>query len=424
MNSWSFHSETGADAREFVLCKAKACAGCWLIPSLTQRYAAANTTERTDQQTTVREIELPNLKVLLVDDHGLFRHGLEMLLASHLPSTEILHASTGQEALDLQATHADIDLVLLDYNLGADHGLDILHRMKLSDPSLPITMVSGRDDPQVILSALGSGASGFIQKNLEPDDMIAAIELVLDGGMYIPPSMLNSEDAAEKARPSINRQKQLHHLAEIARSVIREKKLDVRMQAEIESEMTSALNKLLLELQQDRTRLEVLAFQDDLTGVANRRLFLERLEQALRNCRRNKTRLALVYLDLDHFKQVNDSLGHAAGDVLLQATASRLSSEVREVDTVARLGGDEFTLVLVDIQSEAGLRSQLTRLRNTLKQPVALEDGKQWSPSTSIGAAISDGSDSSADLMKRADECLYEVKQRGRDAFFIDGGGA
>ncbi len=129
--------------------------------------------------------------------------------------------------------------------------------------------------------------------------------------------------------------------------------------------------------------------------------------------------MALIYLDLDHFKQVNDSLGHAAGDVLLKTTAERLLSSVREVDTVARLGGDEFTIILVDIQSEAALDNQLLRLRSTLKAEVSLPDGTSWSPSSSMGAAISDGASSAEDLIQRADEALYVVKQRGRDSYSV-----
>lgn len=361
----------------------------------------------------------PNLKVLIVDDHGLFRHGLEMLLAAQDYFGEILHAANGQEALDLQAQHPDVDLILLDYQLGTDHGLDILQKLKQRDPALPIAMVSGRDDPQVILSALGSGASGFIQKNLPPEDIVAAIELILEGGMYVPSTVMDSQSAKAEEAVKLSHQKQLQHLAEIARRVIREKKLDVREQENIENEMTSALNRLLSELQQDRTRLEVLAFQDDLTGLANRRLFLERLNQALRSCRRNKATMALVYLDLDHFKQTNDTLGHDAGDILLKATAQRLAGAVREVDTVARLGGDEFTLILVDIQSEEGLQNQLARLRKTLKEPVDVSDGETCSPSASIGVALSDGGETAEELIKRADNSLYSVKQSGRDNFYI-----
>lgn len=359
------------------------------------------------------------MKVLLVDDHELFRHGLEMLLAAQLELTQVLHAATGREALELLEHHDDIDLVLLDYNLGTDRGLDVLQKLKAHDPALPIAMVSGRDDPQVILSALGSGASGFIPKSLAPEDIVAAVKVVLDGGMYVPTTVISGDAKTLLPENKIFRQKQVQHLAEIARRVIRDKNLDASEQADIESEMTSALNKLVLELQQDRTRLEVLAFQDDLTGVANRRLFLERLEQALRNSRRNISQMALVYLDLDHFKQINDTLGHHAGDLLLQEIAQRLTQSVREVDTVARLGGDEFTIILVDIQSQEGLHSQLTRLRKTLSEPVTLADGEQCSPSASIGAAISDGEETAAELMQRADASLYEVKQSGRDNFVI-----
>lgn len=359
------------------------------------------------------------MKVLIVDDHGLFRHGLEMLLTTHLNVQTTLHANSGKEALQLQTVHADIDLVLLDYNLGSDHGLDVLKQLKAKDPCLPISMISGRDDPQAILSSLGSGASGFIQKHMEPEDIIGAINLVINGGMYAPCSVIQTHPNRTSNADLETRQKQLHHLAVIARRVIRDKKLDIKKQAEVENEMTSALNNLLSELQQDRTRLELLAFKDDLTGLANRRLFLERLEQSLRSSRRNNTQLALVYLDLDHFKQLNDTEGHGAGDRLLQAIASRLLESVREVDTVARIGGDEFTLILVDIQSTQSLTKQLQRLQKRLKQSVLLDTGKPWAPSTSVGAALSDGHDSTETLIKRADEALYKVKKTGRNHFYI-----
>ncbi|HEY7771772.1 MAG TPA: diguanylate cyclase [Marinagarivorans sp.] len=360
-----------------------------------------------------------SMKVLIVDDHGLFRHGLEMLLVEQLALDTILHAANGREALERQQQHPDIDLVLLDYHLGSDHGLDILQKLKQSDPALPIAMISGREDPQIILSALGSGASGFIQKNLAPEAIVSAVKQVIDGGIYVPSSLLEKHThiAPEEDKPST--QKQLQHLAEIARRVIKEKNLETCDQADIESEMTSALNRLVSELQEERTRLEMLAFQDDLTGIANRRLFLERLEHALRNARRSGSKIALAYLDLDHFKQINDTLGHAAGDLLLKETAQRLKNAIREVDTVARLGGDEFTLVLVDVKSHHGLSKQLTRLHQALGQPVTLDDGEQCTPSTSIGAALSDGNEDTTTLIKRADESLYHVKENGRNNFYI-----
>ncbi|BCD97829.1 diguanylate cyclase [Marinagarivorans cellulosilyticus] len=342
-----------------------------------------------------------------------------MLLMAQLSCSTVLHAATGQEALDYQAQDQDIDLVLLDYNLGADHGLDILQKLKKCDPALPVAMVSGRDEPQVILSALGSGASGFVPKSLAPEDIVFAIQQVIEGGIYVPSSLLDTNPRTTPVEDTQSIQKQLQHLADIARRVIREKNLDICDQADVESEMTSTLNRLVRELQEDRDYLELLAFQDDLTGVANRRLFDERLDQALRNSRRNCTFISLIYLDLDHFKRINDTLGHPAGDALLKKVAQRLVTSVREVDTVARLGGDEFTVILVDVDSIDGLEGHLTRLRNTIKQVITLENGKQCTPSVSIGAALSDGDETAESLMKRADNALYQVKEHGRDHFRI-----
>ncbi|MEY4589916.1 MAG: hypothetical protein RL497_1992, partial [Pseudomonadota bacterium] len=244
------------------------------------------------------------------------------------------------------------------------------------------------------------------------------INMVLDGSIYAP----WPEDPSEQPRPQtdrdIARQQQLQHLTSFARGVFDANHLYNQEQATVETQMGNALHTWVAEIQKDRSRLEALAFQDDLTGLANRRLFLERLDQALRNCRRNKTQMALIFLDLDRFKQLNDSLGHYAGDVLLKEVAQRLMRSVREVDTAARLGGDEFTLILVDVHSEEGLVNQLTRLRASLKNPLEIQ-GQLVRPSASIGAAISDGSESATELMARADESLYAVKARGRDNFAI-----
>ena len=364
------------------------------------------------------------MKLLIVDDHGLFRHGLGMLLSAQLACERILHAGSAADALQAQAQHPDLDMVLLDYNLGADHGLDVLQTLKSRDPGLPVIMVSGRDDPQVILCALGSGASGFVQKNLEPAEMVAAIEMVLAGGMYVPPSLMpgGGVDFSGSAQGR-QRQQQLHRLAETARRVIRDHDLDLREQAAVESEMTLALKHLLRELESDRTQLQSLAFHDELTGLANRRLFTERLEQAIKNHARHGTPLALVYLDLDHFKPVNDTHGHAVGDVLLKAIAERLTKAVRDVDTVARLGGDEFTVVLVGVESTAELARQLDRLHALLIRPVAVDERLILQPSCSLGAAVFHGAETAKQLMQRADGGLYAAKAAGRNRVKLAGAG-
>ncbi len=110
----------------------------------------------------------------------------------------------------------------------------------------------------------------------------------------------------------------------------------------------------LTPLKKTHAQMEQLAFYDTLTGLANRRLFRDRLEQALRTLRREHQPLALLHLDVDHFKRINDTLGHDAGDLLLQTVAQRLVAGVRQQDTVARLGGDEFIVLLKGLRGSCG----------------------------------------------------------------------
>jgi len=177
------------------------------------------------------------------------------------------------------------------------------------------------------------------------------------------------------------------------------------------------LRTTIAELEQARSQMERLAFYDPLTGLSNRRLFRDRLEQALRNTIRSRRPLSLLYLDLDEFKEVNDSLGHEAGDELLKAVASRLTATVREQDTVARIGGDEFTVLLVDVSGARGASRVAEKILDILSRPVRFGDREQV-VTTSIGIAVApqDGLDADA-LMKKADAALYRAKDAGRNAY-------
>ncbi|XOZ34200.1 putative bifunctional diguanylate cyclase/phosphodiesterase [Halomonadaceae bacterium KBTZ08] len=173
----------------------------------------------------------------------------------------------------------------------------------------------------------------------------------------------------------------------------------------------------MTELKLAHERMEQLALFDSLTNLANRRLFQDRLEQALQSVSRQQNRIALLFLDLDQFKQVNDSLGHDAGDILLLTVADRLKSCVRAQDTVARLGGDEFTILLHDVSDTKDLTMIAENILSGLKAPIRLK-GQEVLISTSIGitTAPADG-DSPDGLMKNADLALYRAKDKGRDQY-------
>jgi diguanylate cyclase (GGDEF)-like protein len=165
--------------------------------------------------------------------------------------------------------------------------------------------------------------------------------------------------------------------------------------------------------------LESLALHDPLTGLANRRLLIDRMSMALAHARRNKSSMAVVYLDLDGFKQINDTLGHGAGDVLLKMVAERLVATVREEDTVARPGGDEFIIALWEVRDAERAATVALKVIEALSQPYGIE-GHTVSMTTSAGISIYPLHGEDADtLMKSADLALYEAKRAGKNAYRI-----
>ncbi len=163
--------------------------------------------------------------------------------------------------------------------------------------------------------------------------------------------------------------------------------------------------------------LETQALHDYLTGLPNRSLFQDRLEHAFERGRRTTVKTALLYLDLDRFKAVNDTAGHAAGDLLLQQVASRLSCFLRGGDTVARLGGDEFAILLEDVADLDAALAAAKRIADLLRDPVRLEAGS-FQTGASIGVAITSPETASPeDLVRQADVAMYEAKRLGGHRF-------
>lgn len=172
---------------------------------------------------------------------------------------------------------------------------------------------------------------------------------------------------------------------------------------------------------QAERQVEFLAYRDVLTGLPNRSLLQDRFAQALARAERHDYKVALLFLDLDHFKTINDSLGHATGDALLKEVARRLSECMREIDTISRQGGDEFLVVLSDLEGTEMIAPVLLKIRERLQQPL-LFDGHELSISVSIGVALypDDGHDFDT-LLKKADTALYRAKDAGRNqARFFD----
>ena len=168
----------------------------------------------------------------------------------------------------------------------------------------------------------------------------------------------------------------------------------------------------ITERREMRERLAHAAVHDQLTGLPNRVLFMDRLELSLRRSQRDGNAIALMFLDLDRFKLINDSLGHEVGDRLLQRVSQRLRGALRGSDTLARFGGDEFT-VLCEVKDLAEALEVADRLVTAMQQPLALS-GNEMFVSVSIGVAVSaDGSDSGAEMLRNADVAMYRAKALG-----------
>ncbi|HXV19377.1 MAG TPA: EAL domain-containing protein [Desulfuromonadales bacterium] len=164
-------------------------------------------------------------------------------------------------------------------------------------------------------------------------------------------------------------------------------------------------------------KVQNLAFYDSLTGLPNRRLLLDRLSQAMAQANREGKLLGLAFLDLDHFKTINDTLGHASGDTLLRAVAERLQQCIRKSDTVARLGGDEFVVILTNLEHADGAAAIAEKILEIFIQPFRLGEREIFT-STSIGLALYPlDAGNGEELLSRADMAMYRAKERGRNLF-------
>jgi len=207
-------------------------------------------------------------------------------------------------------------------------------------------------------------------------------------------SLEASRDAAEASREALE-------LA-VAERTMELQDANERLQAEI------------ADRRQAETRAQHLADHDALTGLPNRRLLEDRLTQALAASQRNRKQTAVMFVDLDRFKNINDSLGHAAGDLVLKEVAERLVKQLRVVDTICRMGGDEFVVVLPEIKRAADAANVAAKILETVAQPFTVEERElHITPSVGISVFPDDGRDAES-LIRNADAAMYHAKETGR----------
>ena len=208
----------------------------------------------------------------------------------------------------------------------------------------------------------------------------------------------------------------INNTFEIEVSPLRDTEGEMYGTIEVARDITDRL-RIEQELRESRSRLYRLAHHDSLTGLPNRLLFKDRLEQAIFKAGRKGTRVAVLFLDLDRFKNINDTLGHDVGDELLIEVARRFQAQCRQSDTVARIGGDEFVFILDDIGNHGNAELVAGKIMDAITQPIRA-NGHELHISTSIGIAVyPDDSDNLEGVIKCADTALYQAKDDGRNSY-------
>ncbi|MBF0125783.1 MAG: EAL domain-containing protein [Magnetococcales bacterium] len=300
--------------------------------------------------------------ILIVDDSpNDIRLMGKILSADH----HVLFATNGQEAMEC-ATANPPDLILLDIMMPDIDGFTVCSRLRDNKDQLdiPVIIFTEINNPEAETRGFEAGAVDFLTKPVNPPSVRARVAVHL---------------ALKKQRNAL------------------EKEIRERKHLEI--------------------RLRELAELDPLTRLPNRKLFDDRLRQAILMSERNQRDFALLFVDLDRFKWVNDTLGHDAGDALLVDVASRLKNLVRKSDTVARMGGDEFTVILTDIVHESMVELVARKILEQLTTPFRLK-GQEVVISGSVGIGLFPGDGATAEeLAKNADCAMYQAKASGRNAF-------
>lgn len=281
-----------------------------------------------------------------------------------------------------------IDLLLLDLGLPECSGLATLRAVQAQVSKLPaLVVLSGLSDEDVALRAVQAGAQDYLVKGrVDSALLVRAIRYAIERS--------RAEEALRQAHAHLESRVQ-ERTAELAGAV-------------------AALKCEIAERELAEAHIRYMAHYDGLTGLPNRALFQDRLTQAIAHAHRKQSQVAVLLLDLDYFKHINDSLGHQMGDRLLQAVAGRLQQCLREGDSVARLGGDEFVLCLTALPGSIDAAAVAKKVQETLHPSFVIE-GNQLHVSASIGISLypDDGKTTEA-LMSAADTAMYRAKDIGR----------
>lgn len=302
------------------------------------------------------ELDTASARLLIIEDNAI--DAFNMIESLSVDNGEVKRVDSGRAGFEA-ATRQDPDLVICSLNLEDDDALRLLSQFRANESTrhLPILMVGEEDQTDKLAKALDLGANDYLMKPVDRNELLARV-----------------------------------------RTQIRRRRYQELLRENYEQSLSLALT-------------------DSLTGLYNRRYLLSHLKRLMADTGHRHKPLSVLMLDVDHFKMVNDTHGHAVGDVVLQHITEIMRSNVRNVDTVARLGGEEFVIVMPDTHETFAVRIA-DRLRQRIADtPTVLPDGRALTVTVSIGCAMREMLDDETmeALMKRANMALYRAKDAGRN---------
>lgn len=415
---------------------------------------------------------------LYVEDDGDGREMLSRIFMVRYPDLRLLVAENGQQGLELFKEHQP-DIVMSDMNMPIMNGILMSKEIKKLSPEVIIIAITAHNEPTYLLESIEIGIRHYVLKPVNTTELFMVVDKSIEEIMLKRLVRETEAERAKLAAIvefsndaifSVTDQGIISSWNAGAEAIygytaeeVLEKNISLLTPSERSSEVSElylkALNgelikhfetvgcrkdgkqiiiSLTLSTIQDvsgniagvssiarditeRSEMEATikhqAKHDLLTDLPNRQLFMDFLSLELPQARRNGTKLALLFMDLNGFKQINDTLGHQAGDCLLQEVAQRLRGCIRESDTVARLGGDEFTVLMPDISQSGDLGTVLRKILGIFEKPFMLE-GTPVHSSTSIGISMYPDDGSTIDeLMKKADIAMYDAKGTARNTY-------
>ena len=326
-------------------------------------------------------VDYPSCQALIVDDDSTILSVVSELLSEH--AITVHTAASAEAALELYA-RAPIDVVLTDVQMGGMSGFDLLKRLKLVNPNVKVIVMTAFDSYESVLQALQLGAYDYIQKPLTNHaSIVAAIQR-----------------AYENAK-------------------LQRENTDLLVQLTASHDQLTAANRNLIEANQ---KLKRLAVTDSLTSLYNRRFFDQAVKREVGRRNRYQLALSIVMIDVDNFKQFNDSNGHDGGDQALKLVARVLADSSRSSDIVSRYGGEEFivTLPLTTPEQSAVYAERVRKIIESTK--IELKSGEKTNVTISLGISgtVKNGPAIGADdLISFADAALYQSKSEGKNRFSL-----